>query len=115
MSLNDMCTSYNTNVIYTTDNVPHQNTWPDAGTIPFRSEKNTNWEGAYRVPALIRWPGRISGFDGGSGRQSPQAARSAIFASSPFRKPAIAPIPVRTEERRVGTEGVSKGRSRWSP
>ncbi len=49
----------NTIVIYTTDNGPHQNTWPDAGTTPFRSEKNTNWEGAYRVPALIRWPGHI--------------------------------------------------------
>ncbi len=51
--------SDNTIVIYTTDNGPHQNTWPDAGTTPFRSEKNTNWEGAYRVPALIRWPGHI--------------------------------------------------------
>ncbi len=46
-------------VIYTTDNGPHQNTWPDAGTTPFRSEKNTNWEGAFRVPAMIRWPGHI--------------------------------------------------------
>ena len=46
-------------VLYTTDNGPHQNTWPDAGTTPFRSEKNTNWEGAYRVPAMIRWPGHI--------------------------------------------------------
>ena len=41
------------------DNGPHQNTWPDAGTTPFRSEKNTNWEGASRVPELIRWPGQI--------------------------------------------------------
>jgi arylsulfatase len=49
----------NTIVIYTTDNGPHQNSWPDAGTTPFRSEKNTNWEGAFRVPALIRWPGHI--------------------------------------------------------
>jgi arylsulfatase len=49
----------NTIVIYTTDNGPHQNSWPDAGTTPFRSEKNTNWEGAFRVPALIRWPGEI--------------------------------------------------------
>ena len=40
----------NTIVIYTTDNGPHQNTWPDAGTTPFRCEKNTNWEGAFRVP-----------------------------------------------------------------
>src|SRR3546814_11378869 len=100
MSLDDMGIADNTIVIYTTDNGPHQNTWPDAGTIPFRSEKNTNWEGAYRVPALIRWPGRISGFDGGSGRQSPQAARSAIF---------------RSEERRVGKECVRTCRSRWSP
>lgn len=49
----------NTIVMYSTDNGPHQNSWPDAGTTPFRSEKNTNWEGAYRVPALVRWPGHI--------------------------------------------------------
>lgn len=47
-------------VIYSTDNGPHVNTWPDAATTPFRSEKNTNWEGAFRVPQLIRWPGRIA-------------------------------------------------------
>jgi arylsulfatase len=46
-------------VLYTTDNGPHQNSWPDAGTTPFRSEKNTNWEGAFRVPCIIRWPGHI--------------------------------------------------------
>jgi arylsulfatase len=46
-------------VIYSTDNGPHENTWPDSGTTPFRSEKNTNWEGAFRVPEMIRWPGRI--------------------------------------------------------
>ncbi|WP_448580001.1 arylsulfatase, partial [Thermaurantiacus sp.] len=46
-------------VMYSTDNGPHCNSWPDAGTTPFRSEKNTNWEGAYRVPALVRWPGHI--------------------------------------------------------
>ncbi len=49
----------NTIVIYTTDNGPHANTWPDGGITPFRSEKNTNWEGAFRVPAMIRWPGHI--------------------------------------------------------
>jgi len=49
----------NTIVMYSTDNGPHRNSWPDAGTTPFRSEKNTNWEGAYRVPALVRWPGHI--------------------------------------------------------
>jgi arylsulfatase len=46
-------------VLYTTDNGPHANTWPDGATTPFRSEKNTNWEGAFRVPCMIRWPGRI--------------------------------------------------------
>jgi arylsulfatase A-like enzyme len=46
-------------VLYSTDNGPHYNTWPDAGTTPFRSEKNSNWEGAYRVPAFIRWPGKF--------------------------------------------------------
>ena len=46
-------------VFYSTDNGPHMNTWPDGGMTPFRSEKNTNWEGAFRVPGLVRWPGRI--------------------------------------------------------
>jgi arylsulfatase len=46
-------------VMYSTDNGPHMNSWPDAGMTPFRSEKNTNWEGAFRVPAMIRWPGKI--------------------------------------------------------
>ncbi len=46
-------------VIYSTDNGPHMNTWPDGGMTPFRSEKNTNWEGAFRVPEMIRWPGHI--------------------------------------------------------
>jgi arylsulfatase len=47
-------------VVYSSDNGPHENTWPDAGTTPFRSEKNTNWEGAFRVPEMIRWPGKIA-------------------------------------------------------
>ncbi len=49
----------NTIVVYSTDNGVHFNTWPDAGITPYRSEKNSNWEGAYRVPAMVRWPGRI--------------------------------------------------------
>lgn len=49
----------NTIVVFTTDNGPNQFSWPDAATTPFRSEKNTNWEGAYRVPAFVRWPGHI--------------------------------------------------------
>ncbi len=49
----------NTIVLYTTDNGPHANSWPDGASTPFRSEKDTNWEGAFRVPAVIRWPGKI--------------------------------------------------------
>ncbi len=58
-ALDDMGIANDTIVIYTTDNGPHANSWPDAAITPFRSEKNTNWEGAFRVPAMIRWPGRI--------------------------------------------------------
>ncbi len=57
--LDDLGVAGDTLVIYTTDNGPHGNSWPDAAVTPFRSEKNTNWEGAFRVPCLIRWPGRI--------------------------------------------------------
>ena len=49
----------NTIVIYTTDNGAETFSWPDGGTTPFRGEKNTNWEGSYRVPALVRWPGLV--------------------------------------------------------
>jgi arylsulfatase A-like enzyme len=58
-TLDELGIAEDTIVIYSTDNGPHMNTWPDAGMTPFRSEKNTNWEGAFRVPELIRWPGRI--------------------------------------------------------
>jgi arylsulfatase A-like enzyme len=57
--LDDLGISENTIVMYGTDNGPHMNTWPDAGMSPFRNEKNSNWEGAYRVPAMVRWPGKI--------------------------------------------------------
>jgi arylsulfatase A-like enzyme len=49
----------NTIVLYATDNGPHMNTWPDAAMTPFRGEKDTGWEGAFRVPAMVRWPGHI--------------------------------------------------------
>lgn len=58
-AVDDLGIKDNTIVFYSTDNGPHMNTWPDAGTTPFRGEKNTNWEGAYRVPAMVRWPGKI--------------------------------------------------------
>lgn len=57
--LDELGLANNTIVIYSTDNGPHMNSWPDAGMTPFRSEKNSNWEGAYRVPAMVRWPGKI--------------------------------------------------------
>jgi arylsulfatase A-like enzyme len=58
-ALDDMGIADNTLVVYSTDNGPHMNTWPDGAMTPFRSEKNTNWEGAFRVPCLVRWPGHI--------------------------------------------------------
>lgn len=57
--LDELGIANDTIVVYTTDNGPHYNMWPDGGITPFRSEKNTNWEGAYRVPFAIRWPGHI--------------------------------------------------------
>jgi arylsulfatase A-like enzyme len=57
--LDELGISDNTFVMYSTDNGPHMNSWPDAGMTPFRNEKNSNWEGAYRVPAMVRWPGKI--------------------------------------------------------
>ena len=57
--LDELGIADNTIVMYSTDNGPHMNSWPDAGMTPFRNEKNSNWEGAYRVPAMVRWPGRI--------------------------------------------------------
>lgn len=57
--LDELGIADNTVVMYSTDNGPHYNTWPDAGTTPFRSEKNSNWEGAYRVPTFVKWPGKF--------------------------------------------------------
>jgi len=57
--IDDLGLANDTIVQYSTDNGPHYNSWPDAGTTPFRSEKNSNWEGAYRVSAFVRWPGHF--------------------------------------------------------
>ncbi len=57
--LDELKIADNTIVMYSTDNGPHKNTWPDAGVNPFRGEKNTNWEGGWRVPAMVRWPKHI--------------------------------------------------------
>ena len=57
--LDELGIAKDTLVMYSTDNGPHYNSWPDAGTTPFRSEKNSNWEGAFRVPTFVRWPGHF--------------------------------------------------------
>src|SRR4051794_38718503 len=57
--LDENALSEDTIVFYSTDNGPHMNSWPDAGMTPFRNEKNSNWEGAFRVPGMVRWPGKI--------------------------------------------------------
>jgi len=59
--LEELGVNENTIVLYTADNGPHYNEWPDGGISPFRGEKNTNWEGGYRVPMLARWPAKIKG------------------------------------------------------
>jgi len=58
-ALDELGVADNTIVHYSTDNGPHMNTWPDAASSPFFGEKNTNWEGGWRVPSMVRWPGRI--------------------------------------------------------
>ncbi|MBW8373217.1 arylsulfatase [Stenotrophomonas sp.] len=57
--LDELGIAEDTFVMYSTDNGPHRNSWPDGGTTPFRSEKDTNWEGAFRIPMVVRWPGQI--------------------------------------------------------
>ena len=57
--LDELGIAEDTFVMYSTDNGPHMNSWPDGAMTPFRSEKDTNWEGAFRVPLLVRWPGKI--------------------------------------------------------
>jgi arylsulfatase A-like enzyme len=57
--LDELGITDDTIVMYSTDNGPHYNSWPDGGITPYRSEKNTNWEGGWRVPVFVRWPGKI--------------------------------------------------------
>ena len=58
--LDELGITDDTIVVYSTDNGPHMNTWPDGAMTPFRNEKDSNWEGAFRVPMMVRWPGRIA-------------------------------------------------------
>ena len=57
--LDELGIADDTIVMYSTDNGVHYNTWPDAAITPFRSEKNTNWEGGWRVPTFVRWPAKL--------------------------------------------------------
>jgi arylsulfatase len=57
--LDELGVADNTFVMYSTDNGAECFSWPDGGTTPFRGEKNTNWEGGYRVPCMVRWPGQV--------------------------------------------------------
>jgi arylsulfatase len=59
--LDELGITDNTIVFYSTDNGAEVMTWPDGGMVPFRSEKNSTWEGGFRVPAMVRWPGKIPG------------------------------------------------------
>jgi arylsulfatase len=57
--LDELGIADDTFVMYSTDNGPHMNSWPDGAMTPFRSEKSTNWEGGFRIPLLVRWPGKV--------------------------------------------------------
>jgi arylsulfatase A-like enzyme len=59
-AVDDLNIASDTILVYTTDNGPNMFSWPDAAMTPFRSEKDSNWEGAFRVPAMVRWPGHIT-------------------------------------------------------
>ena len=70
--LDELGIADNTFVMYSTDNGPHMNSWPDGAMTPFRNEKNSNWEGAFRDPMLVRWPGKISRVRSPTNRPAPR-------------------------------------------
>ena len=90
--LDELGIADNTIVFYSTDNGPHMNTWPDAGMTPFWGEKNTQWEGAWRVPAMVRWPGKIA-----EGSKTNEIVHhmdlSLIHISEPTRPPLLSRMP----------------------
>ena len=87
--LDELGIADNTIVIYTTDNGAETFSWPDGGTTPFRGEKNTNWEGGYRVPALIRWPGPVA----------PRTEVNAIVSAEDWLRPCLPPPASPTSSR----------------
>ncbi len=80
--LDELGIADNTIVMYSTDNGPHFNAWPDAGITPFRSEKNTNWEGAFRVPCFFRWPGHFPAGEQLNGIASHQDVLPTVLAAA---------------------------------
>ncbi len=94
--LDELGLTEDTIVVYSTDNGPHMNSWPDAGMTPFRSEKNTNWEGGFRVPELIRWPARIA----------PGQVKNGIISHNDWFPTllAAAGVPTIAEDLKAGTD-----------
>ena len=92
--LEDLGVANDTIVIYTTDNGAMKSMWPDGGASPFRSEKDTNWDGAFRVPALIRWPGTSS-----PARTLPSCSAPRTGSSRWSPRPVAIPTSARTRPR----------------
>jgi arylsulfatase len=97
--LDDLQVADNTIVLYTTDNGAMKNQWPDGGSSPFRSEKDTGWEGAVRVPALIRWPGHIQ----------PGTNFTELFSAEDWLVTLVAAAGGDPNLRESATKGVSAG------
>ncbi len=97
--LDDLGIANNTIVIYTTDNGAMKCEWPDGGSSPFRSEKDTNWEGAVRVPALIRWPGHIK----------PESNFTGLFSAEDWLPTLVAAAGGDANLRDDATKGVTAG------
>ncbi len=97
--LDDLGIADNTIVIYSTDNGAMKNQWPDGGASPFRSEKDTNWEGAYRVPCLVRWPGHIK----------PGSNFTGLFSAEDWLTTLVAAAGGSPTLREDATKGVTAG------
>jgi arylsulfatase len=97
--LDDLKIADNTIVVYSTDNGAMKNQWPDGGSSPFRSEKDTNWEGAFRVPALVRWPGRIK----------PGTNFTELFSAEDWLPTLVAAAGGDANIRETATKGVRSG------
>jgi arylsulfatase A-like enzyme len=102
--LDELKITEDTIVIYTVDNGPHYNEWPDGGLSPFRGEKNTNWEGGYRVPCMVRWPGKIKAGDDLERASCDATATGCVTLMSAAGEPDI----IARSSRRAGCEADGK-------